>query len=275
MKRTLPQSFVLYSGLVVVLLIIGLPFWWVITGSIKVPREIIARVPTMFPQSFTLQHFEKLFQSTDFPAYLVNSIGVALFSTVITVVLALPAAYAFFRMRFPGRAALYRLILLAYAFPTIVVLIPIYGFFAKVGLIDTRTSLVIINVAFALPFSIWMMRSFLSTVPREIEEAAVIDGAPARVILLRIMAPLIAPGIASVAIFTFIASWTEYLFASVLIVSDARRTIPVGFAGIIGQYQIDWGLLLAGATAATIPVVILFAFVGRWFVSGLTEGAVK
>ncbi|MBX3583096.1 MAG: carbohydrate ABC transporter permease [Rhizobiaceae bacterium] len=275
MKRTLPQSFVLYSGLVVVLLIIGLPFWWVITGSIKVPREIIARVPTMFPQSFTLQHFEKLFQSTDFPAYLVNSIGVALFSTVITVALALPAAYAFFRMRFPGRAALYRLILLAYAFPTIVVLIPIYGFFAKVGLIDTRTSLVIINVAFALPFSIWMMRSFLSTVPREIEEAAVIDGAPARVILLRIMAPLIAPGIASVAIFTFIASWTEYLFASVLIVSDARRTIPVGFAGIIGQYQIDWGLLLAGATAATIPVVILFAFVGRWFVSGLTEGAVK
>lgn len=275
MKRTLPQSVVLYSGLLVVLLIIGLPFWWVITGSIKVPREIIARVPTMFPQSFTLQHFEKLFQSTDFPAYLVNSIGVALFSTVITVALALPAAYAFFRMRFPGRAALYRLILLAYAFPTIVVLIPIYGFFAKVGLIDTRTSLVIINVAFALPFSIWMMRSFLSTVPKEIEEAAVIDGAPARVILLRIMAPLIAPGIASVAIFTFIASWTEYLFASVLIVSDARRTIPVGFAGIIGQYQIDWGLLLAGATAATIPVVILFAFVGRWFVSGLTEGAVK
>ncbi len=275
MKRTLPQSIALYSGLLVVFLIIGMPFWWVVTGSIKLPREIIARVPTMFPQSFTLQHFGKLFQSTDFPAYLVNSIGVALFSTIITVALALPAAYAFFRMRFPGRNALYRIILLAYAFPTIVVLIPIYGLFAKVGLIDTRTSLVIVNVAFALPFSIWMMRSFLSTVPKEIEEAAIIDGAPARVILLRIMAPLIAPGIASVAIFTFIASWTEYLFASVLIVSDARRTVPVGFAGIIGQYQIDWGLLLAGATAATIPVVILFAFVGRWFVSGLTEGAVK
>ncbi|MBL8576520.1 MAG: carbohydrate ABC transporter permease [Mesorhizobium sp.] len=275
MKRTLPQSVALYSGLLLVFLIIGMPFWWVVSGSVKLPREIIARVPTMFPQSFTTQHFEKLFQSTDFPAYLVNSIGVALFSTIVTVALALPAAYAFFRMRFPGRNALYRLILLAYAFPTIVVLIPIYGLFAKVGLIDTRTSLVIVNIAFALPFSIWMMRSFLSTVPKEIEEAAIIDGAPARVILLRIMAPLIAPGIASVAIFTFIASWTEYLFASVLIVSDARRTVPVGFAGIIGQYQIDWGLLLAGATAATIPVVILFAFVGRWFVSGLTEGAVK
>ncbi|WP_274627409.1 carbohydrate ABC transporter permease [Arvimicrobium flavum] len=275
MKRTLPQSLALFSGLGLIVLLIGLPFWWVMTGSIKLPKEIISRDPTMFPRSFTLQHFDKLFQSTDFPAYLLNSLGVALFSTAFTVALALPAAYAFFRMEFPGRAALYRLILLTYAFPTVVVLIPIYGLFAKFGLIDTRTSLVIVNIAFALPFSIWMMRSFLASVPREIEEAAIVDGAPARVILLRIMAPLIAPGIASVAIFTFIASWTEYLFASVLIVSDARRTIPVGFAGIIGQYQIDWGLLLAGATIATIPVVILFAFVGRWFVAGLTEGAVK
>ena len=275
MKRTLPQSLALFGGLSLIVLIIGLPFWWVISGSIKLPREIIGRVPTMIPQSFTLQHFEKLFQSTDFTGYLVNSIVVALFSTAFTIALALPAAYAFFRMEFPGRAALYRVILLAYAFPSVVVLIPIYGLFARLGLIDTRTSLVIINIAFALPFSIWMMRSFLASVPREIEEAAIIDGAPPRVILLRILTPLIAPGIASVAIFTFIASWTEYLFASVLIVSDARRTIPVGFAGIIGQYQIDWGLLLAGATAAIIPVVILFAFVGRWFVSGLTEGAVK
>lgn len=275
MRRSLLQSLSLYCGLAILVLVVGLPFWWVVTGSIKVPREIIQRVPTMFPQSFTTQHFQKLLQFTDFPAYLVNSLAVALFSTLVTVVLALPAAYAFFRMDFPGRNALYRLILLAYAFPGVVVLIPLYGLFARAGLIDSRASLVIVNVAFALPFSIWMMRSFLASVPREIEEAAIIDGAPTTTILVRILMPLIAPGIASVAIFAFISSWTEYLFASVLIVSDANRTIPVGFAGIIGQYQIDWGLLLAGATAATIPVVILFAFVGRWFVSGLTEGAVK
>lgn len=275
MKRTFLQSLSLYSGLLFLVLIIGMPFWWVVTGSVKLPREIIQRVPTMFPQSFTTQHFEKLLQSSAFPTYLVNSIAVALFSTAVTVVLALPAAYAFFRMEFPGRNALYRMILLAYAFPGVVVLIPLYGLFSWAGLIDSRASLIVVNVAFALPFSIWMMRSFLATVPKEIEEAAIIDGAPTTTILLRILMPLIAPGIASVAIFAFISSWTEYLFASVLIVSDAHRTIPVGFAGIIGQYQIDWGLLLAGATAATIPVVILFALVGRWFVSGLTEGAVK
>lgn len=275
MRRTIGQSLSLYGGLLLIVLVIGLPFWWVVTGSIKLPKEIIQRVPTMVPQSFTLQHFEKLLQASDFPVYLLNSMVVALFSTAFTVVLALPAAYAFFRMEFPGRDALYRTILLAYAFPSVVVLIPLYGLFARVGLIDSPVALVIVNVAFALPFSIWMMRSFLASVPREIEEAAVVDGASTITVLVRILMPLIAPGIASVAIFAFISSWTEYLFASVLIVSDARRTIPVGFAGIIGQYQIDWGLLLAGATAAIIPVVILFALVGRWFVSGLTDGAVK
>ncbi|MBN9258087.1 MULTISPECIES: carbohydrate ABC transporter permease [unclassified Mesorhizobium] len=275
MKRSWRQASALYGGLAALALIIGLPFWWVVTGSIKLPREIIQREPTMIPHSFTLQHFEKLLQASDFPVYLLNSVIVAVFSTAFTVLLALPAAYAFFRMEFPGRNTLYRTILLAYAFPGVVVLIPLYGLFAKVGLIDSPVALVIVNVALALPFSIWMMRSFLATVPREIEEAAVVDGAPTTTILLRILMPLIAPGIASVAIFAFISSWTEYLFASVLIVSDARRTIPVGFAGIIGQYQIDWGLLLAGATAAIVPVVALFAFIGRWFVSGLTEGAVK
>ena len=275
MRRSLAQNLVLALGLLVLAALVLLPFWWVASGSVKLPKEIIQREPTMVPHSFTTQHFEKLFSSSDFPTYLVNSLLVALASTAATVALALPAAYAFFRMDFPGRAALYRAILLAYAFPGVVVLIPLYGLFSAAGLVDSRISLVIVNVAFALPFAIWMMRSFLASVPREIEEAAVVDGAPVATILLRIMVPLIAPGIASVAVFAFIASWTEYLFASVLIVSDERRTIPVGFAGIIGQYQIDWGLLLAGATAATIPVVLLFALVGRWFVAGLTEGAVK
>ncbi len=275
MKRSWRQASALYGGLAALALIIGLPFWWVVTGSIKLPREIIQREPTMIPHSFTLQHFEKLLQASDFPVYLLNSVIVAVFSTAFTVLLALPAAYAFFRMEFPGRNTLYRTILLAYAFPGVVVLIPLYGLFAKVGLIDSPVALVIVNVALALPFSIWMMHSFLATVPREIEEAAVVDGAPTTTILLRILMPLIAPGIASVAIFAFISSWTEYLFASVLIVSDARRTIPVGFAGIIGQYQIDWGLLLAGASLSILPVVVFFALVGRWFVAGLTEGAVK
>jgi multiple sugar transport system permease protein len=256
-------------------ILIGLPFWWVLSSAFKAPQEIIARRPTMVPESFTLQHFEKLLSASAYPTYLANSMLVATAATLITLVLALPAAYAFFRMDFPGRERLYRAILIAYAFPTVVVLIPLYGMFAAIGLVDSLVALIIVDVAFALPFSVWMLRSFLATVPKEIEEAAEIDGAGTLTLMVRIMLPLVAPGIASVGIFAFITSWTEYLFASVLIVSDSNRTIPVGFSGIIGQYQVDWGLLLAGSTLAILPVVALFALIGRWFVAGLTEGAVK
>lgn len=275
MRRPLAWNVVLALAAAFFAAIVILPFWWVASGSIKTPQEIISRIPTMVPHSFTLQHYQKLLAQSDYMTYMVNSIGVAALSTVITLVLAVPAAYAFFRLRFPGREILFRTILLAYAFPSIVVLIPLFGMFAKLGLVDNRAALVLVNVTFALPFSIWMLRSFFASVPLEIEEAAVMDGAPPMTILRRIMIPLIAPGIASVGIFAFVTAWTEYVFASVLILSDAKRTVPVGFSGIIGQYQIDWGLLLAGAGFATLPVILLFALIGRWFVAGLTEGAVK
>lgn len=275
MGRSPIVNLLLAAALVFLVALVALPFWWVFSSSFKLPQEIISRSPTFFPQSFTLQHYVGLLSRSAYSTYVVNSLIVAGLSTVITLVLAVPAAYAFFRLEFPGREALYRVILLAYAFPSVVLLIPLFGMFAKLGLIDTLAALVVVNVAFALPFSIWMLRSFLMSVPSEIEEAAVMDGAGPLTILRRVMIPLIAPGIASVGIFAFIASWTEYVFASVLIISDAKRTVPVGFSGIIGQYQIDWGLLLAGAGLAVLPVIILFAFVGRWFVSGLTEGAVK
>jgi multiple sugar transport system permease protein len=275
MRRSLPVTLLMAAMLLFLVILVGLPFWWVVSGSVKLPQEIISRTPTMIPESFTLQHYRKLFSASDYPIYLVNSLIVSFCSTVLTLLLAIPAAYAFFRMEFTGRAALYRTILLAYAFPSIVVLIPLFGLFAKVDLVDRLPALIIVNVAFALPFSIWMLRSFLAGVPVEIEEAAIMDGASTVTILRRIMLPLIMPGIASVGIYAFVTAWTEYVFASVLILSDAKRTLPVGFSGIIGQYQIDWGLLLAGATVAILPVVAIFALVGRGFVSGLTEGAVK
>ncbi len=275
MRRGAGWNALLVAALALLAALIALPFWWVVSGSIKAPAEIIARTPTMIPQSFTLQHYVKLLAASDYPTYMANSLIVATLSTVITLTLAIPAGYAFFRMAFRGREAIYRGVLLAYAFPSIVVLIPLFGIFVRLGLIDSLAALVIVNVAFALPFAIWMLRSFFSSIPPEIEEAARLDGGPPFTILRRIMIPLIAPGIASVGIFAFVTAWTEYVFASVMILSDDRRTVPVGFSGIIGQYQIDWGLLLAGASLSILPVVILFAFVGRWFVAGLTEGAVK
>lgn len=275
MRRSLPWNVALGSGLLAFVGLVGLPFWWVISGAFKAPQEIISRTPTFFPRSFTLEHFQKLLSASDYLTYLINSVLVSGISALITLVLAIPAGYAFFRLTFKGRETLYRVILLAYAFPSIVVLIPLFATFARLGLVDTRFALVIVNVAFALPFAIWMLRSFFASIPREIEEAARLDGGPPLTVLWRIMIPLTAPGIAAVAIFAFVTAWTEYVFASVMILSDAKRTIPVGFSGIIGQYQVDWGLLLAGASLAILPVVVVFGLVGRWFVTGLTEGAVK
>lgn len=199
----------------------------------------------------------------------------AVMTMVITVALSVMASYAIYRLEFPGRRWLVRVILATYIFPGILLLIPLYGMLSQLRLIDSLWALVIINVTFASPFAVWMLQAFFQAIPYEVEEAAALDGASRVMIILKIFLPLTAPGIASIAIYAFISAWTEYMFASVMILSDANRTLPVGLAGIIGQYQVDWGLLLAGATVTTLPVLILFSFVGRSFIEGLTAGATK
>ena len=178
-------------------------------------------------------------------------------------------------MQFYGNKFVEYSLLVTYAFPGVILLVPIYLLFAKVNLLNSYFALIIVNVLFATPFAVWMLKAFFKLIPNEIEEAAYIDGASRYVVISKIIVPLAAPGIASVAIFCFIISWTEYLFASILISGDDLKTLPVGLAGIVGQYQIDWGFLLSGAVLASLPVILLFVFIGKYFVSGLTEGAVK
>ncbi len=275
MARSRLDKVLLGIAVVVLLIVVVAPFYYVITSSIKAPQEIIAWVPTFVPRSFTWQHYEKLFQSSAFPTYLLNSVVVALATMLICVLLSTLAAYGLYRLNLPGRDFLFRIILITYAFPGVLLLIPLYGMLSRLDLIDRQVALVIVGVTLAAPFAVWMLRAFFSTIPLELEEAAALDGASRLQALVRVILPLAAPGVASVAIFAFITSWTEYMFASVLIISDANRTVPVGLAGIIGQYQVDWGLLLAGATVTMLPVLILFSVVGRNFVEGLTAGAVK
>jgi ABC-type glycerol-3-phosphate transport system permease component len=275
MKRTWLNSLGFWAALLVLLFVVIAPFYYVVTSSFKLPQEIIARVPTLFPTTFTLEHYDKLLRSSSFPTYLVNSLWVAGGTMIICVVLSTLAAYGLYRLRLPGRTFLFRMILVTYAFPGVLLLIPLYGMLSSLKLVDSLLALVIVNVTFTAPFAVWMLQAFFGAIPDELEEAAALDGASRLQTLVRVVLPLAAPGVASVAIFAFITSWTEYMFASVLILSDANRTVPVGLAGIIGQYQVDWGLLLAGATLTMLPVLILFSFVGRHFIEGLTAGAVK
>ena len=257
------------------LLLIFAPFYWIAVSSLKTPPEVIRYPPTLFPRSLTLQNFGKLFASTDYPSYLRNSLFIALTTTFITVPMATLASYAVYRLRFPGRLTILKLLIGTYVFPSILLLIPLFQIMVGLGLINSLWSLIAINVTFTAPFSVWLMRAFLESLPLELEEAAAIDGAGFFGILGRIVLPLIRPGMATIAIFTFITVWTEYPFASQFIIDDDKRPLPVGLAAIIGQYQIDWGLLAAGTVFMALPVVILFAFVGRYFVEGLTAGALK
>ncbi len=264
-----------YSALAIILIVFFFPFFWIISSSIKIPEEIISRNPTYFPLSFTLEHYYKLIITSDILQYLKNSLIVSFISMIISVILSLLAAYGLHKLRFYGNQLIEHSLLVTYAFPGVILLIPMYLMLGKVGLLNSYFSLIIINVTFASPFAVWMLKAFFKMIPNEIEEAAYIDGASRLRILFNIVLPLAAPGIASIAIFCFVISWTEYMFASILISGDDLRTIPVGLASIVGQYQIDWGFLLAGATLASLPVIFLFLFVGKYFVSGLTDGAIK
>ena len=262
-------------SLLLIIIVFFFPFFWIITSSFKLPEEIIATSTTIIPRSFTLEHYNKILFNSDFFLYLKNSLIVSFSSMIISIILSVSAAYGLHKLKFFGNKFVEYSLLVTYAFPGVILLVPIYLLFAKINLLNSYFALIIVNVLFATPFAVWMLKAFFKLIPNEIEEAAYIDGASRFNIIFKIIIPLAAPGIASVAIFCFIISWTEYLFASILISGDNLKTLPVGLAGIVGQYQIDWGFLLSGAVLASLPVIILFLFIGKYFVSGLTEGAVK
>ncbi len=263
------------GSLSVIFIIFFFPFFWIISSAFKSPQEIIQKDSTIVPRSFTFEHFEKILFSSDFLIYLKNSLIVSFFSMFIAVILSIFAAYGLHKLKFYGNKLVERSLLVTYAFPGVILLIPMYLMLGKMGLLNSYFALILINVTFSTPFAVWMLKAFFKTIPYDIEEAAMIDGASKITILFKIIFPLALPGIASVSIFCFIISWTEYMFASIMISGDDLKTLPVGLASIVGQYQIDWGFLLAGATLASLPVIILFIFVGKYFVSGLTDGAVK
>ncbi|MCC7024385.1 MAG: carbohydrate ABC transporter permease [Thermomicrobiales bacterium] len=266
----------LFALLVVgILAIVVVPFLWILLASFQPNRLLIQPSPRFSLAEMGLSNYENLQQAAQYFTYLRNSAVVALFSTLISLILAVLAAYSVYRLDYRGRQTLLRLLLITYVFPGVLLLIPLYQIFGRLNLIDNLLSLVIVNVTFAAPFCVWLLRGFFGAIPEGIEEAAALDGAGRMRILLTMIVPLTAPGLAATAIYTFILSWTEYMFASAFIIDETRKTLPVGLGAFIAQYYVDWGILAAAAIATAAPVVILFAFVGRYFVRGLTAGSGK
>ena len=252
-----------------------LPLLWMLSTSLKPPREVLATPPTLIPAAPTLENYARLLGQTAFVRYFVNSVSVAGLTVLLTMAVGAVGAYSLTRFRFPGREGIARLILCTYMFAPIMIVVPIYILARRLGIVDTHTALVLSYSSFCLPFSLWLLRAFFQSIPIELEEAAQVDGAGRPRALAYIVAPLALPGLLATSIFTFTLAWNDYIFTRILIVSDELKTLPVGVQDLFSAAVVDWGLVMAAGMLITIPPLAFFMAVQRHLVAGWGTGGLK
>jgi arabinogalactan oligomer/maltooligosaccharide transport system permease protein len=250
------------------------PVFWTLVTSFK-PESKIFSTQIKIVDEPTLQNYVSLLTRGDFVQWAVNSLFVAIVTTVFAVFLSATCAYAISRFRFRGRSSAIYLFLVAQMFPGVILLIPLYGIFTGLHLIDTPWALILSYATFAIPFCILMLKGFFDTIPYELEEAGRVDGLGVFGTFWRIVVPLSVPGLAVTAFFSFITAWNEFLFARSFLTSKEALTLPVGMATFIDPFNQPWGLLTAGSVLITIPVMVFFFLAQRFLISGLSTGGVK
>ena len=268
---------VLWTGLGALTLFAGAPFLWVLLGSFKTRAELYATPIVYLPQSLSLANYVEAWTSTltPFSRFFANSLWVSSVTMVATTVVSILAGYALARFKFAGRQTFLLVFLATQMFPAVLLIAPLLSQWYALGLIDTYQALIYSNFSFTVPFTVWMLVGYFESIPRELEESAMIDGCTRFGSLLRIVLPLAAPGVAATAIFAFVASWSELLFAITFTSQTEMRTLSAGLLFMVGQYEIQWGQLSAGVIISTIPVAILFTYLQRHLIQGLSAGAVK
>ena len=261
-----------HAAIVLALIVLLLPFLWLLQMSFK-SNDLILQFPPPLIFTPTLENYTSLWQSA-FSSSFVNSLLSASFSTGLALLFGVPAAYALSKWAGRGKRALSFAILVTRMAPPIAFTIPFFLFYRWIGLLDTVTGLVLIYTSFNLPLVIWMMQPFFETVPASLEEAALVDGAPIRTVFLKIVLPMVAPGIAATAILCFLYAWNDFFFALILTRTNAR-TAPVAVVNFMNYEGWEWGKIAAGGSLVMAPVLIFSLAVRRYLVSGLTAGAVK
>ncbi len=252
-----------------------LPLAWMVSTSLKPLEDTYVVPPAWWPAHPTLGSYSNIWRIQSFGTYFLNSCIVAGFTTIASLVLATLAGYGFSRFRFRGARVLMSFTLTTQMFPGVLLVIPYFALSSKVGLFDTYQVLILAYTSFALPFCVWMLKGFFDSVPREVDEAALIDGATRLGTFLRVILPLATPGIIATSIFSFLVAWNEFLFAVALTSSPTMQLVTAGIVSNIGQFRVQWNDLMAAAVVATVPIVVLYAFCERYLVAGLTAGAVK
>ncbi len=274
MKINFPFKFGLVLLVVAISFYSAFPIYWMIVCSLRPYVDLFTHV-TFIPWPFSIESYKGLLTMTNYLVYFKNSLFVAIGTTVITLMTVCPLSYILTRLRIRFAGTFVRLMLVAYMFPALLLTIPMFVIFTKLGLYDTLLSVMIGQSTLTIPLGVWLMWGFFKGIPYELEEAALIDGSTPFRAFIRIVLPLSRAGMITTALFTFILSWTDYIYALTLIFSDELKTVPLGLAAIYGATDMRWGELMAGSSLITIPSVLAFAFVTRYLVQGLTAGAVK
>jgi N,N'-diacetylchitobiose transport system permease protein len=273
-RRTVSRTFFDTVG-VLILVVMLFPIYWMVSTAFKPGKEILTLTPVWFPSPVTFDNFRSAINYPFFWNDVVNSLTVVLSVVAISVALAFLAAVSVARFGFRGRTAFVVMVIAVQMVPLNALVIPMYLLLDKLGQVDTLLGVIAYYLAIVLPFMIWTLRGFVANVPVDLEEAAMVDGATRVGAFLRIVFPLVAPGLVATAIFGFIQAWNEYIIAYVLLSSSSKQTLTIWLASFTTQHGTDWGGLMAGATLTALPVVVFFLLVQRHVAGGLTAGAVK
>ncbi len=273
-RRTITRTF--FDTIAVLILVVMLfPIYWMVSTALKPGKEILSLTPVWFPSHVTFDNFRSAINYPFFWNDVVNSLTVVLSVVAISIALAFLAAVSVARFGFRGRTAFVVMVIAVQMVPLNALVIPMYLLLDKVGQVDTLLGVIAYYLAIVLPFMVWTLRGFVANVPVDLEEAAMVDGASRVGAFLRIVFPLVAPGLVATAIFGFIQAWNEYIIAYVLLSSSSKQTLTIWLASFTTQHGTDWGGLMAGATLTALPVVVFFLLVQRHVAGGLTAGAVK
>ncbi len=275
MKRTKVIKPVIIVWTVIIVLFLLFPFFIMISTMLKPAREVYTSPPYWIPRHIALSNFVKLWTQHPFAMYFRNSFIIAAGTTLLTTVLCIPAAYAVSRFRFFGQKLFLYMYLVVQMFSPIIVVIALFKIISRLRLLDTYLGLILVNTVFTLSFVTWMLAGYFRTIPVDIEEAALIDGCSRLQTIMKIMLPIAAPGLVTTIIYSFIASWNEFMFALTLVQSVRRTPLTLGLYNFVGRYTTQWEFLTAAAFLALIPVIVLFLLIERELVAGIVGGAVK
>ena len=271
----------IYSAAVVVIVVILAPFVWLLISSTAAPADLLARPLRWIPKHMSLARYRSIFQggssstADTFRAAFVNSAIVAGSAVAISLVVGIFGAYAFARLRFRGRRVSLLLMLSTYMLPPIAIVVPLYLLLVQLHLLDTRVGLIFVYCSFITPFVLWIMSGYFRSIPRELEDAARVDGSTRLGALFRVVLPLARPGILATALFGFLLAWDEFLYALIFTSSTAAKTIPVAIAEFTGRFTVDFGMIAAGGVIAAIPPLLIAFLFQRYIVGGLAAGAIK